>query len=61
MKPPGQEGTFRQERFVRKPPEPPTLPAAVWIDPPANNNDNDNHPTQSNRYTNSGTKVSQKY
>lgn len=23
------------ERFVRKPPEPPTLPAAVWINPPA--------------------------
>jgi len=49
------------ERFVRKPPEPPKLPAAVWIDPPANNNDNDNQPTQSKRYTNSVTKVSQKY
>ena len=23
------------ERFVRRPPEPPTLPAAVWINPPA--------------------------
>lgn len=24
------------ERFVRRPPTPPALPAAVWIDPPAN-------------------------
>ena len=24
------------ERFVRKPPTPPELPAAVWINPPAN-------------------------
>ncbi len=23
------------DRFVRKPPEPPALPAAVWINPPA--------------------------
>lgn len=25
----------RPERFVRKPPEPPALPTAVWINPPA--------------------------
>lgn len=27
--------TAHPERFVRKPPEPPELPAAVWINPPA--------------------------
>jgi putative transposase len=45
------------ERFVRKPPEPPELPAAVWINPPANS---DKTPqTQNPNYTNFVTHVSQ--
>lgn len=47
------------ERFVRKPPEPPQLPDAVWINPPADNNQNP--VAQSNSYTNSARKVSQNY
>jgi putative transposase len=44
------------ERFVRKPPEPPELPAAVWINPPANS---DTTPLQNPNYTNLVTQVSQ--
>jgi putative transposase len=29
-----------QERFVRKPPHHPSLPDAVWINPPASNKEN---------------------
>jgi putative transposase len=31
------DGVYRihPERFVRKPPTPPALPSAVWINPPA--------------------------
>lgn len=33
------------ERFVRKPPEPPLLPAAVWINRPRRNYNRLNEPT----------------
>ena len=29
--------TVHPERFVRRPPEPPAVPGAVWINPPAPN------------------------
>jgi putative transposase len=45
------------ERFVRKPPRPPELPAAVWINPPANPEKAPQ--TQNPNYTNFDTQVSQ--
>ncbi len=46
------------ERFVRKPPTPPTLPNAVWINPPANSYQS--HETNNSNYTNSTKQVSQR-
>jgi putative transposase len=45
------------ERFVRKPPRPPDLPAAVWINPPAHSEKAPQ--TQNPNYTNFVTQVSQ--
>ena len=46
------------ERFVRKPPTPPALPSAVWINPPAASSDHDGGHTSS--YTNIAKQVSQR-
>jgi len=45
------------ERFVRKPPTPPALPNAVWINPPANSNQSQE--TNNSNYTNYAKQVSQ--
>jgi putative transposase len=45
------------ERFVRKPPTPPALPNAVWINPPADSNQSQE--TNNSNYTNSAKQVSQ--
>jgi len=45
------------ERFVRKPPTPPALPNAVWINPPANSSQSQE--TNNSNYTNFAKQVSQ--